>query len=102
MPKNALPSHSDVKGSGHLHLLRRVFSLSVKLILSMRDTSIVEVVLIVMGYDEYGEVAERLIDTNVTSTVVFEHGCKLSRSQEVCILFCNDLRFFLLTHFLYL
>ena len=57
VPKNALPSHSDVKGSGHLPPLRRVFSLSVKLLLSMRDASIMEVVLTVMESDKYGEVA---------------------------------------------
>ena len=57
---------SDITGSGHLHHLRRVFSLSVKLLLTLKepqDASIMEAVLDVMGFGGYRDAAEWLMNT---------------------------------------
>ena len=51
----------NIKGSGRLHDLRQVFSLSVKLLLTQRelqDASIMEAVLNVMGFERYRDAAE--------------------------------------------
>ena len=57
---------SDITGSGHLHHLRRVFSLSVKLLLTPKqpqDASIMEAILDVMGFERYRDAAEWLMNT---------------------------------------
>ena len=57
---------SGITGSGHLHHLRRVFSLSVKLLLTLKepqDASIMEAILDVMGFERYRDAAEWLMNT---------------------------------------
>ena len=57
---------SGITGSGHLHHLRRVFSLSVKLLLTLKepqDVSIMEAILDVMGFERYRDAAEWLMNT---------------------------------------
>ena len=59
---------SDITGSGHRHHLRRVFSLSVKLLLTLKepqDASIMEAILDVMGLERYRDTAEWLINRNL-------------------------------------
>ena len=61
--------HSEVTlptGSGNRHHLRRVFSLSVKLLQTLKepqDASIMEAILDVMGFERYRDAAEWLMNT---------------------------------------